>query len=141
MDTYSFGAGGRLVLLTFADRAATFESATGKPVAAIAGRFDALSSDGKIAASARQDGTVYVADVRSGAGTILQTGVATPITDLAFGPTPALLVVHDADNRVHVLRCGVCVADDQLLRRARATLTPTAAFHPKQPQIAVGSVG
>ena len=137
----SFGAGGRLVLAVFGRRAATFDATTGNQLTTLAGNFSAISPDGSVAVSLRGS-TVSVVDLETGVGTVLETGSPDPIDAVRFVPDSSLLVAEDPEGIVvRVLRCAICASDDELLRRARATLAVVSTFHPHPPPIAVAQTG
>lgn len=143
---YSFGAGGRLVLALFNERAATFDALTGKSLTDRPGDFSALSDNGSVAVSARPDGTVEVVDLKTGVATVLQTGGAKPITAVHVGPDSSVIAAEHEDHEdrassvVRVLRCEICAPADELLRRARATLALVSGFNPSRPPIAWSAV-
>jgi WD40 repeat protein len=141
VKAYAFGAGGRLVLAVFGRRAATFDAGTGQPVATVTGDFDALSPDGSVAVSVA-GGAVSVVDMTTGVATALQTGTPNPITAVDFLPDASDLVAEDTDDQVvRVLRCAVCASEDELLRRARATLAVVSSFRPRPPPISFAETG
>jgi WD40 repeat protein len=141
VKAFSFAADGRLVEALFGDRAATFDAATGKPLASLGGKFSALSPDGSVAVSV-QSGTVRVVDLKTGVATVLPTGSANPITAVQFGPVSSLLLAEDTKGGVvRVLRCAVCASDGELLRQARSTLGFVSRFDPRRPPVAVGVTG
>ncbi len=142
VKAYAFGAGGKLVRALFGRRAATFDAATGKRRSAVAGEFSALSPDGSVAVSLPLDGTVKVVDLKTGLATGLKTGTANPITAVHFGPNADTIIAEDAKGSVvRVVRCPICASDDELLRRARATLAVSSSFHPRPPPISYSFTG
>jgi WD40 repeat protein len=140
VNAYAFGAGGSLVLALLGGRAATFDATTGKPLTTVAGEFSALSPDGSVAVSLPLDGTMKVVDVKTGVATLLQTGSASAISAVRFGPDSSLIVAEEAKGSVvRVLRCPICASDDELLRRARATLAAVSGFQPSRPPISISA--
>jgi WD40 repeat protein len=128
---FFFADGGGQILVAFDDHVATFSAANGARVSSVKGSFDAISSDGTIAATARKDGSVEVVDLMTGVRVGVQTDTAEPLTSVAFGPNAGLLVARDEQNDVHVLRCAICATDDELLAHAHATLAVLSRFKPK----------
>jgi WD40 repeat protein len=138
---YAFGAGGRLVLALFGKRAATIDAATGTPVATVNGDFAAVSPDGSVAISLG-GGAVSVVDTQTGVATALQTGTPNPIAAVHFLPDSSDLVAEDNNDKVvRVLRCAICAPEDELVRRAQATLAVVSAFHPRPPPVSFAETG
>src|SRR5262249_28365655 len=130
VDDVGFSKDGRLVLVRFRNRVATFSGADGSPVSSLAGHFAAISPDGALAAAANDDGSLDIVDLATKPRVAVQTGTAEPLDTAAFGPTPGLLVVGDEVGDVHVLRCAICDSESALLARARTKLALVSLFHP-----------
>ena len=101
-----------------------------------------MYSQGSVRTDGNQRGSVAVSllggtrvvDLKTGVGTVLETGSPDPIDAVWFVPDSSLLVAEDPENLVvRVLRCAICASDDELLRRARATLAVVSTFHPRRP--------
>ncbi len=84
------------------------------------GDFAAISNDGAFAAALGNDGSVEVVELATKLGVAVQTDTASPLDSISFGPDPGLLVGADQQGDVHILRCAICAAEDELLARARA---------------------
>jgi WD40 repeat protein len=129
---YAFGNGGRLVLVRFDERAATFDAGTGAPLSSRPGSFAAISDEGRFGVKLSDSGSLEVVELGTGMAVAVQTDTGLPLTSAAFGPTPEVLVVADDRGDVHVLRCSICAGDDELLADARATLELLTTSRPKR---------
>ena len=120
----AFGAGGRLVLVVYERRLASYRASDGSPVVSVArtGRQNAaaISPDGKLAAEARDDGSLDLVELQTGDAVRLQTETSESLTTVSFLPGREALVVGDRTGAAHLVRCPVCADDDVLLARARA---------------------
>ena len=135
---FSFSADGRLALITFDDRAATFSSASGAKVLSQRGSFGAVSPDGKFAASVGSDGVVQITDLSTGIGSSIQTDTALPLSNLSFGPTAATLIVTDRNGAVHTANCVVCATGEVLYAQARSALARLPRTRRAPPLAATG---
>ena len=134
VSDYAFVDGGRRVQVRFQNRAATFDAADGRQLSSRAGTFEAVSDDGTIGVVLPEHGGLDVVELKTGLTVSLPTDTASSLTSATFGSTPDVLVARDARGDVHVIRCAICAPDDELLRRARATLDRVAK-QPSQPPI------
>jgi WD40 repeat protein len=149
VDSAAFGSGGRLVLVTFANRATVFDAADGAVVSSDSGTFgrrditaqyatSAISPDGSVAANAREDGGIDLVDLRTGARVTIQTATALPLDSLSFGPTAGLIVALDRAGDVQVVNCEICKSEDDLTSFARARLAVVSRYNPKSPPVIPG---
>ena len=136
-----FGDGGRLALATFSGRAAVFSAEDGRLLSSASGAFagGAVSGDGGFAAFPAEDGAVEIVDLAAGTRVALQTGTGVRLAHVSFGPRAALIVGRDEAGDVHVVRCEICAADEELLELARSRLVVLGRIEAAHPP--VGATG
>ncbi len=110
VDSVSFSARGQLVLVAFDDRAATFDASSGTLMSSSKGPENAISSDGTQAATAGQDGSVAITNVKTGIDVSVPTDTARPLSTVSFGSTDGLLVAMDDNGDSYIVHCQICAA-------------------------------
>ncbi len=141
VEGLGFGDGGRLALVTFSGRAAVFSADDGRLLSSVSGAFagGALSDDGAFAALPGEDGAIEIVDPAAGTRVALQAGTGLRLTNLSFGPGAGLILGRDEAGDVHVVRCEICAADEELLGLARSRLAVLARIEAEEPP--VGATG
>lgn len=137
VDGFSFSSDGKVALVVFADRAATYDAVNGRELHSLDGAFEAISPDATLAAGAAGDGLVNVADLESGVTAAIQTDTTRPLSNVAFVRGDATLVATDPGGGLHRIVCAVCAGDDAVLALARAQL----AHLPRIRKPPVGATG
>ncbi|MBT8368794.1 MAG: hypothetical protein KJP23_29225 [Deltaproteobacteria bacterium] len=76
-----------------------------------------------LAASASNDATARLWDVKTGEEIAVFTAHGGPVWSVAFSPDGRLIVTGSEDGDIHVYTCGICASDDVLMATAQRRLT------------------